>query len=79
LAYKGKPRRRLTGAADLPDDELERPGRPWVPVANVGAMEAKDDVVSGGCQLIGGRGSGAQQSFYRTPSSPRSNWFLDCR
>jgi hypothetical protein len=63
LAYKGEPRRRLTGAADLPDYDLERPGRPWVPIADVGAIEAKDDVVTGGYRLTGGCGTGAQQSF----------------
>jgi hypothetical protein len=59
LADKGEPRRRVAGATDLPHHDLERPGRARVPIADIRAIEAKDDVVTGGDRLTGGCASGA--------------------
>jgi hypothetical protein len=48
LADDGEPRRRVPGATDLTDHDLERPGRSRVPIADIGAIEAQDLVLTGG-------------------------------
>jgi hypothetical protein len=58
--HEGKPRRLVVDATDLPHHDLERAGRPRVPIAHIRAVEADDHGFTGRRRRASGCGSGAQ-------------------